>query len=193
MELLEQFINTDNISSSIFSNIVYIEDKELPHMQSLLLTQPLLTLALTEYYQRTPKILSPLKVEDDIKNNCYARNIIMIVDKHTERDDALLADTKNESMVVALGFILINLSALPNHLIENIRTTQTPFGALLVKNKINTYNKNTRFFKLSCDEYLSSQLNCEQGEILYGRSNTLMRDDHLWIADVFEILTGRAS
>lgn len=171
--------------------LVYINETQLPKMQAEILTQPLLTPAIADYYQRTPKIRSPLKVDEDLQHKTFYRAIVMIVDNNKKRDDALEADRLNESMIVEMGLISIDFSALPKKVVEGVRGGQTPFGTLLLENKVDTHSINTRYFKVACDQQLAHDLKCETGQILYGRSNTIVRDDdHAHIAHVVEILTG---
>lgn len=191
LEPLTTFFTKENIPESSWPNLVYVQESDLPAMQKSILTQPLLTAAITDYYQRTPKIREPLHSDDDLVHDQYYRAIIMIVDKNEQRDNALLADTLNESRVVELGLISINFSALPNNVKNDVREGEIPFGALLLKYKIATDSINTRYFKMACEQHLAAYLQCEIGQMLYGRSNTLVREDnHVWLAHVVEILTG---
>lgn len=189
MQPLTIFFNKENLAESAWPNLVYVQESDLPAMQKSILTQPLLTAAITDYYQRTPKIREPLHIDEDIEQNQLYRAIIMIVDKNGHRDNALLADTLNESRVVELGLISINFSALPENIKSDIRKGEIPFGALLLKHKIATDSINTRYFKMACEQHLATHLQCEIGQMLYGRSNTLVREDnHVWLAHVVEIL-----
>ncbi|MFA6037207.1 MAG: hypothetical protein WC748_03670 [Legionellales bacterium] len=191
LEPLTTFFTKENIPESQWPNLVYVQKSDLPAMQKSILTQPLLTTAIADYYQRTPKIRAPLHIDEDLEQNQFYRAIIMIVDKNGQRDNALLADTLNESRVVELGLISIDFNALPQTVIEGVRIGETPFGNLLLENKVQTHSINTRYFKVTCDQQLEQNLKCELGQILYGRSNTIVRDDNnAHIAHVVEILTG---
>jgi hypothetical protein len=191
LQPLTTFFTKENIPQSAWPNLVYVQESDLPDMQRSILTQPLLTVAIADYYQRTPKIRAPLHIEDNLEQQQFYRAVIMIVDKKAKRDDALLADTLHESSVVELGLISINFAALPKQVIEGVRNGKTPFGALLMEHHVATDSINTRYFKMACEQHLAAYLQCELGHTLYGRSNTLVREDnHLWVAHVVEILTG---
>lgn len=48
-----------------------------------------------------------------------------------------------------------------------------------------------RYFKMTCDAFIAQYVSCKKDHILYGRTNTLIRDDnHAPIAQVVEILSG---
>jgi hypothetical protein len=192
LQPLTTFFTKENIPKSAWPNLVYVQESDLPDMQRSILSQPLLTTAIADYYQRKPKIRKPLHIEDNIEQQQFYRAIIMIVDKNAQRDDALLADTLHESTIVELGLISINFAALPKQVVEGVRNGKIPFGALLMEHQVATDSINTRYFKMLCEQHLATYLQCELGHTLYGRSNTLVRNDnHVWVAHVVEILTGR--
>lgn len=190
LEPLHKFFTNEHIPQSAWPEVIYIEEAQLPSMPQNILTQTLLTPAIAQYYQRTPKIRAPLQMDDDTKNNHYYRAIIMLVDNDAKRDDAIAADRLKQSTVVELGLISINFSALPQAMIAAVRQGEIPFGTLLTEHKITADSINARFFKMTCDQHLAKYLQCAVGHTLYGRTNTLVRDDnHVWIAHVVEILT----
>lgn len=191
MEPLQTFFSQENISRDIWPHWVYVLQSDLPPMENALLTQPLLTPAIAAYYQRTPKILAPLQIQEDVQQQNFYRAVIIAVDQNGTRDDALLAASHNEAFFVALGLININFSALSAAMIEEVRENQIPFGALLIKNHMKTRSVNIRYFKIVCNAHLATILECQPGDIRYGRSNTLMQEDNLTLAQVVEILTGK--
>ncbi len=194
LQPLTTFFTKENIPESAWPNLVYVNEADLPTMEKSILTQPLVTAAIADYYQRTPKIREPLHMDEKIEQNQFYRAILMIVDNNSKRDDALLADTLYESTVVELGLISINFSALPANMNNDIRKGETPFGALLMEHKIATKSIDTRYFKINCESHLARYLQCEIGHTVYGRSNTIVRQDNqLWVAKVVEILSGIAS
>ncbi len=192
LQPLVQFFTYEGIPQKAWPKFMYIGKNELPAQASFLLTGTLLTPQVAEYYQRTPQIRSPIQVDDQPTTHQYYRAVIMIVDNNKQRDHALQADKLKESTLIELGLITINFSALPEVLIADVRHGQIPFGTLLLKHKIKAENSNKRYFKVTCEIPLIKYLECKQGETLYGRSNTLVREDnHAWIAHVVEILTGK--
>lgn len=193
MQPLTQFFTQENIPAASWPKMTYIAKETLPSMASFLLTGSLLTPRVAEFYQRTPQIRIPLQIDDNDKTKQYYRAVIMVIDNKKQRDQALQADKLKESTIVELGLISINFAAMPEALIADVRKGQTPFGALLLKHKVSTQNIDTRYFKISCDMPLTAYLLCKRGETLYGRSNTLVRDDnHVWVAHVVEILSGKS-
>ena len=169
--------------------LTFINEKDLPNPYSFLLTQPLMTLGIAQYYRRTPKIRDPLYFFIDANKNTYSRAIIMIVDHNKCRDDSLVADKQGESVVVELGLITVNFKSLPPAVIYGVLHSQTPFGALLAMNHIKIHNVDRNYFRLKCNKIFSKFLQCHLGEALYGRTNTLVRDSNSqWIAHVVEIL-----
>jgi hypothetical protein len=188
---LFMFLSEEGILKSYQPNIKLVKENNIPNPYHFLLTQPLMTVGMTHYYQRTPKIRKPLYVIFNSNKMIYSRAVIMIVDKNKNRDDALLADKKNESVIVELGLIAMNFKTLPSSVIEGVKHSQIPFGILLANNKIAIHNADMTFFSLKCNKYLSTFLICQIGKTLYGRSNTLIRNDNnQWVAHVVEILTG---
>lgn len=188
MEPLALFFSKQN---SPVPTLNYIGEADLPKPHDFLLTQPLLTQSIADYYQRTPKIRPPLHFHDDVACNNFYRAVLMIIDNDVARNDALVADAKGESTVVELGLITMNYAALPQAIIDGVRKTQIPFGALLIQHQLTAHSINTRYFNLRCDNILATYLQCQQCTVLYGRSNTLVRDDNQCeIAQVVEILAG---
>lgn len=165
--------------------------KNLPTPYDILLTKQLMTIGIQHYYQRTPQIRKPLYQFHDQQHSMYSRAIVMIIDHSKHRDNALIADQRNESIIVELGLITINLKALPPSLITPVLQNTIPFGALLAHHHIEVDNKNRRYFKINCNPILAQLLQCQPNQSLYGRLNTLVRhDNHQWVAHVIEILTG---
>lgn len=193
LQPLRLFFTQEDIAAQSWPSLSYVEKIALPDPYQFLLTQPLMTQGIAQYYQRTPKVRTPLFVLHNTKNNTFYRAVIMIVDSKKNRDDALIADKIGDSTIVELGLIAMNFAALPQAVIDGVLHTQTPFGALLINHKIKTHAINRRYFKINCDLMLARYLQCAQGKTLYGRTNTLVRDDNQqWVAQVVEVLTGTA-
>jgi hypothetical protein len=185
------FYQKENIAPDSQPPLKYVNKKDLPQPYQFLLTQPLMTMGIAQYYQRTPKVRTPLYVENNRNQKTYSRAIIMIVDNNKTRNNAILADKNNESSIVELGLITMNFSALPDSVVTGVLHSQIPFGALLVKNNIKTQDADMIFFSLTCTKDFSKLLNCPLGKVLYGRTNTLVRvDNGQWVAHVVEILSG---
>jgi hypothetical protein len=188
--LVDFFVN-ENMPKSTWPALFFIEKSQLTVPYDYLLTQPLMTVGIAQYYQRTPQVRKPLYRIENSNQQIYSRGIIMIIDNDQHRDQALVADHLGQSTVVELGLITINFKALPPTVIDGILHTPTPFGALLVKNHIKTHDAQTHYFMIKCNQHFSQYWQCPAGKILYGRTNTLVRDDNSqWVAHVVEILTG---
>ena len=188
---LVQFLIQENIAQQSWPNLTYIKMEDLPAPYDFLLTQPLMTMGIAKFYQRTPKLRSPLYVIDNPSQKTYSRAIIMIVDNNKNRDNALAADKQGEATIAELGISNINFAALSPRAIDGVLHTQIPLGAILADNQISTRPSSVRYFKLNCNKVLDPYLNCAEHPVLYGRTNTLVRqDDGQWVARVVEILTG---
>ncbi len=178
------------IQQSLIS-LTYVNKADLSAPYDFLLTQQLTTLGIAKHYHRTPKVRTPLYAHYNPKQKTYTRAIIMIVDNNRGRDDALAADKAGEATTVELGVISMNFAALPAQVTDGVLHTKIPFGALLADNQIKTHNINTQYFKINCNAALDVYLNCSHhSTTLYGRTNTLIRNDGQWVARVVEILTG---
>ena len=194
LEPLQQFFQYTHISEEDRPPLIAVLEQALPDPDHFLLTQPIMTLGVAHYYQATPKIRLPLYTIHNIQDKTYSRAIIMIVDSNRIRDDALLADQKNESLIVELGMIKINSSVLPLRVMDDVENTQIPFGALLARAKIKIHHTNTHYFSILCNSTLANLLNCDKNKVLYGRTNTLVSDDNdQWIARVVEISTANSN
>ncbi|HVV68219.1 MAG TPA: hypothetical protein VHE99_04165 [Gammaproteobacteria bacterium] len=188
---LKQFLIQENIAQHFWPALTEVKMVNLPEPYDFLLTQPLMTMGIAKFYQRTPKVRSPLYVIDNPSQKTYSRAILMIVDNNKSRDDALAADKLGEATVAELGISHINFAALTPRAIDSVLHTQIPLGAILADNQISTHPSNVRYFKLNCTKVLDPYLNCSQHPVLYGRTNTLVRDDNgQWVVRVVEILTG---
>lgn len=188
---LQQFFINQHVAESSRPPLTYVNQNTLPQPYTILLTQPLMTVGIANYYQRTPMVRPPLYTINNVKDKIYARAIVMIIDNDGARDDAIAADKIGASTVVELGLININIAAIPTTMMEEVLHSQIPFGALLKKNNIKTRDQDRHYFKIACDNTLSALLNCTRDAPLYGRTNTLVNNDNgLWVAQVVEILTG---
>jgi hypothetical protein len=173
-EPLRIFLTNEKIPENEWPVLIEITEKELPAQQQVL-TQPLLTKALADHHEATPNIAKPLQVEDDVKHHRYYRAINMIVN----------------NKVVELGLIIVNTGALPDEFNKQLREANKPFGTMIIEHDIKTLSPTKRFFKTNCDQHIARYLKCEQGKLLYGRTNTIVREsDHEWLAHVVELLNG---
>lgn len=177
---------------TIFTDIVShakgvtLDNLSVPY--DYLLTQPLMTIGLEKYYQRTPMI----KVIYALRNqhrNTYSRVIIMYVDRHKNRNNPILAQKKNEAIPVELAVITVNFNELPEKIITDILHTEIPFGKLLTNHHFKTSTGERTYFTVSCNNFLRTMAHCKLNKKLYGRTNTIIRSDNKkWIAHVVEIL-----
>ncbi len=187
---LVQFFNQSGLPRSSWPDISLVKKSELPVPYDFLLTQPVMTLGIAHYYQRTPKVRPPLYVLEDAKQHIYSRGIIMIIDKNAQRDDAIRADHLRQSTIVELGLINIYTAVLPDGFLDEIKHSRTPFGALLAKYQVKTHDTDQYFFKIQCNKFLRQSLGCGRRQMLYGRTNALVNEENINVADVVEILTG---
>ncbi len=183
------FIQTHQ-PNSLWPTVQLVKENNLPHPFNFLLTQPIMTQGIAEYYQRKPQVRSPLYALEDQSLMTYSRAIIMIVDNNQKRNDATLADQLNQSTITELGLITINQNSLPEGFLTQLQNTHHPFGSLLLKYQIKTQDTHRDFFKIECNDLLHKYLNCKIGTELYGRTNTLVNEQGIWIARAVEILTG---
>lgn len=186
LEPLDIFLKTQNASQTL--SIELVKKQDIPFPYSYLVSQPLMTIGIATYYNRTPKILEPLYEIYNDKTKTYSRGILMIIDKNIERNDPLIANHLGESTVVEIGFITINLSLFPENVINEILNTHIPFGAILKKNSFDVNSSNVNYIKIECDHILKKYIACKNK--LFGRTNTLVRkDNNMEVARVVEILT----
>jgi len=189
LQPLKQFFIQQNIATNTWPRLQYINKADLPYPYSFLLTQPLMTIGIAQYYQRTPKVRRPLYAINSTENQTYSRAILMIVDKDKSRNDALAADKLGQSTIAELGLITMNFTALPESIKNDVINTATPFGALLANNNIKVHDTNTHYFRMVCNPIMVQYLNCGLNTTLFGRTNTLVRNDTgQWVAQVVEIL-----
>lgn len=169
---------------------VNLDAKQLPPPYDFLLTQPLMTIGMEKYYQRTP-IIRAVSILKNNKTQTYSRIITMLIDSHKARNDANLAQKSQEEVVVELAAITMNFAALPEAVKKGVLTSKTPFGKLLAANNIKTRDVERHYFSLACSSTLARYTHCRKGTTLYGRTNTILsKDNDEWLARVVEVLTG---
>jgi hypothetical protein len=162
----------------------------LPMPYSYLLTQPLMTLGIEKYYQRTPIIHTIYAVKNQ-KTNTYSRAILMLLDSRKTRNNAKIAQEKKEEVTVELAFITINFNELPEKVINDILNTSVPFGKLLIVHHLKTSSSKRLYFSLQCSKELAKRIGCKINNQIYARMNTIVRKDNKkWLAQVIEILPG---
>jgi hypothetical protein len=184
---LVTFLVQKNIDKQQWPVLTPCQQAALPAPYDLLLTNPLMTLGIEKYYQRILKIRAPLYTLQDTKQQLLSRAVLMIVDKDARRNQAQIADAQGQSLVVALGLIQIYYAALSPLMLEEILTTQNPFGALLAQHKIMTQQKDSHYFNVKSGSIFSEYF--PNKTVLYGRTNTLTRQDNgQLLAHVVEIL-----
>lgn len=175
--------------SSVDKTATRVSQAMLPAPYYYLLTQPLMTKGIEEYYQRTP-IIQTIYSKRNKRNNTYYRAIRMLIDNSKARNNVKVAQKNKESRVVELAFITMNFSALPKEVITAVLNTNIPFGKLLSANHIQISTKNRNYFSIKCTKTLFSLTHCHLDDKLYGRTNTLVRaDNNKWLAHVIEILS----
>ncbi len=167
-----------------------VDQTDLPAPYQILLTQPLLTLALENYYLRTPKIEKIYEKNDKLANT-YSRVIIMLMDSNKGRDNVKKARLTHETVVVELALIIINFKELSAAIRSTILHSDTPFGKLLQRNKIEIESVKRQYFSIVCNPTIAKYLNCAPNKVTFGRTNTLLKKSNgVWVARVVEILSG---
>ena len=162
----------------------------LPTPYNYLLTQPLMTKGIEEYYQRTP-IIQTIYAIKKRPSNTYSRAILMLIDSSKARNNVRLAQRKKETRVVEVAFITMNFKELPQKIITDVLHSNIPFGKLLSNNHVKTSTRGRTYFSIKCNKELNSLTHCNLNSTIYGRTNTIIRtDDNKWLASVVEILTG---
>lgn len=176
-ELLNQVRNSSQLHQS-----------NLPSPYSFLLSQPLLTKALERYYERKA-FIKKIYVSRNVANNTYFRTIIMLIDSNKKRNDFKIAQKNNETSIVELAFITINLAELPKPMINDILYSDIPFGTLLTKYHIEIKTSQRSYLSTRCDNQLAELIHCHLEETLYGRTNTILsKVNKEWLAEVVELL-----
>lgn len=176
--------------SELDKTSIKVNSKELPSPYNYLLSQPLMTKGIEEYYQRTPYIQTIYSLKNP-HNNTYYRAIMMLIDKNKSRNNVPLAQIKKETRVVELAYITMNFNELPQKIINDVLNTNVPFGKLLSNNHVTILTKNRSYFRVTCGEVLASLTDCRLNSKLYGRTNTIIKaDNNQWLARVVEILPG---
>ncbi|MCL9685569.1 hypothetical protein [Legionella maioricensis] len=183
MDDLAVFLGAPRFSSS------EVNKECLPTPYDFLLVQPLMTMGIEKYYQRTPSI-QLIHGRMDQKRNTYSRAIYMLLDRNKYKSE--ISKPKDpKQVVVELAFITINFNELSEQAIAAILNTNVPFGKILINNKINTFTEDRAYFSVKCNFDLVRLLHCRKNNIIYGRVNTLIRKDNKkWVAKVIEILPG---
>lgn len=187
---LEVFSNKKYLIQEIFApeNRLFVTPSTLPNPYKILLTQPLMTPTIEKHYGRISTIQTLAKHLDSNQHR-YSRIIVMLLDANKERNQAKLARKKPHALIVELAFITINLKALPKNTISQILNTNIPFGKILIQHHIKTKTKNRQYFKIICKKELAVLTHCHLDDILYGRTNTMIRaDTKQWLAHTIEIL-----
>lgn len=166
---------------------VDVIQNNLPEPYRFLLVQPLMTKGIEEYYQRSAWI-EQLHREMNKDSNIYSRAILMMVDSQKQESGSY---KKLNPVIVEVAFIKINFNELPKQAIASILNTNTPFGKVLLNNKISTFTKDRAYFSTNCNADFAKILKCKRNQIIFGRINTLVRkDNNQWVAQVVEILSG---
>jgi hypothetical protein len=182
----------DNFSKVDKNNLpgIPVNEATLPKPYDYLLTQNLMTPGIENYYQRTP-IVQTIHAVRDRKNNTYSRIIVMLIDKDLARNNAEIAQEKNQEVLVETAVVTMNFAELPEKVVSGVLTSKIPFGKLLVDNQVAIVNKDRAYFSIRCNKPLSALTHCTLNTRIYGRVNTIMRaDTKQWLARIVEILPG---
>lgn len=169
-----------------------IAENTLPYPFKCLLTQPLMTKGLENFYQRTA-IIQVITAINNPQEHTYSRMIVMNIDSDIARNKPDMAQKDHTQIPIEVALITMNLQQLPPSLIEKVMHSNIPFGRLLLQHKLKTISKSVNFYSLPCNHELAQLIHCPVNKTIYARTNTLYRtDNHQWIARVWEILPGHA-
>ena len=89
---------------------------------------------------------------------------------------------------VEFGAIKISLDRLPEGARREIRAERLPFGTILGRHRVGHVSRPKAFLKLTSDGFISKSLGIGEGQVLYGRRNTLSNLNQEALAEVVEIL-----
>ncbi|MDA0812575.1 MAG: hypothetical protein O3C21_09340 [Verrucomicrobia bacterium] len=89
---------------------------------------------------------------------------------------------------VEFGAIGIRLGVFSESLKKQVVGAEGPLGGLLEQHRFPHSSSPKAYFHVNADQYISVQLQCPIGTLLYGRCNALLADDGLTFADIVEIL-----
>jgi hypothetical protein len=177
-----------NKSVDLDKKATKISPEQLPSPYNHLLTQPLMTTAIEKHYARTA-VVKAVSAKRDQSTNTYQRSIIMFVDSNKARNNVSIAQTKNEALIVEFAFITMNFNELPQNIIDGVLHSNIPFGKLLTQYHLPVLTKDRTYFTVKCSKRFVSVLHCHLNDVLYGRTNTIIRaDNKKWLAHVIEIL-----
>jgi chorismate-pyruvate lyase len=89
---------------------------------------------------------------------------------------------------VEFGAIGIRLEVFSESLRKQVVGAAGPLGGLLEQHRFPHSSSPKAYFRVNADRYISVQLQCPIGTVLYGRCNALLTRDSLTFADIVEIL-----
>lgn len=110
---------------------------------------------------------------------------------HEESKDYLMRAVvlrDSQQRPVEFGAIGIRLEVFNESLRKQIVKAEGPLGGLLANHQFTHSSSPKAYFRVKADEYISQQLQCPVGTVLYGRCNALLANDGLTFADIVEIL-----
>ncbi|MFT3742180.1 MAG: hypothetical protein QM752_05860 [Gammaproteobacteria bacterium] len=186
---LVEFLKHQRIPASQWPVLTALAQTQLPKPYHFLLTQPLMTVGLQQFYQRKPMLRAPLYSVYDESNQQYSRAIVLMIDSCQRRNDALVADQASEAQPIVLGFITMNLSALPVKMVSDVLEAKTPLGALLADSALNLHSQRRYLNLRDRQQVLTASLGATSTRTLYGRTNALSLADGQWVARVVEVLS----
>jgi chorismate-pyruvate lyase len=128
------------------------------------------------------------QVLSDYMDDCLRLNRLsqIVVDDKLQR--VIKLQTK-KNMPVMLAFIEISLAALSSELVDVVLEGKEPLGRLLLQHNIPPNVSCESLYKITSDNFLSRELEVEEGIILYGRNSLVRNTNHQLIANSFEVLS----
>ncbi|HCA89388.1 MAG: hypothetical protein CMF38_02225 [Legionellaceae bacterium] len=196
MFLIDYFSSITTTQSALFHAFLtnvqarHVAMGALPYPYDVLLTQPLMTQNLEDFYQSTCE-MKVLKTHFDKNQRLYARAITLNVAQNALRVQSL---HPKKACTVQVAFIVMNVEQLSAQAWQDVMAENKPFGVILRDSGLKTISQNCLFYALIPTHSLSKLLQCSADKILYARAHTLVRQDNQqWLAQVVEILSGHLS
>ncbi len=149
-----------------------IEGHQMPEpFRSLLVHQGDMTPTLEQHYGSDIHLRV---LHRERKGSIYVREVVL----HLDRD----------GRAVEYGANRIDLDLFAPELKELILAERIPLGHLLHEYRVPHTSRPTAYLRLQTDSFMAQALGIEEGEVVYGRKNTLWSPSHQAISEIVELL-----
>ncbi|MEZ5328060.1 MAG: hypothetical protein R3F19_23705 [Verrucomicrobiales bacterium] len=174
-----------------------------------------LLMPLQFFYLREGRLVPPVEfIDGSVMPEPYARLLVhqsdmtpnlrdfhrseislVVLDHEVSTDYLMRAVVLNDAddNPVEFGAIGIRLEVFNESLKKQIVGAAGPLGGLLEQHRFPHSSSPKAYFRVNADQYISEQLQCPIGTVLYGRCNALLAKDGLTFADIVEILPPQRS